>query len=104
MRKARSSLCLPRAGRDTPACGRLASDFICLADGAISQLGAIDDLHIVQAKRHVYATTELVGGNARLAAQFQHGSFANLYLSPKGCAGGQSGYSVEVQWRFAAVG
>ncbi len=60
-----------------------AADFICPVDGAISQFGAIDDHHIVQAKGHRFTTTALVGGDAALAAQFRHGSFANLYLSPK---------------------
>jgi len=59
------------------------ADFICPVDGAISQLGAIDDHHIVQAKGHRFTTTELVGGDPALAASFRHGSFANLYLSPK---------------------
>ena len=57
--------------------------FISPVDGAISQYGAIDDHHILQAKDHRFSTTELVGGDATLAAQFRHGSFANLYLSPK---------------------
>lgn len=60
-----------------------AADFVCPVDGAISQFGAIDDHHILQAKGHRFTTTELVGGDALLAAQFRHGSFANLYLSPK---------------------
>ena len=60
-----------------------AADFVCPVDGAISQLGEVDDHHIVQAKGHRFTTTELVGGDAELAAQFRHGSFANLYLSPK---------------------
>lgn len=60
-----------------------AADFVCPVDGAISQFGAIDDHHILQAKGHRFTTTELVGGDANLAAQFRHGSFANLYLSPK---------------------
>lgn len=59
------------------------ADFISPVDGAISQLGSIDDHHILQAKNHRFTTTELVGGDAALAAQFRHGSFANLYLSPK---------------------
>jgi len=57
--------------------------FVCPVDGAISQLGTIDDHHIVQAKGHRFTTTELVGGDAALAARFRHGTFANLYLSPK---------------------
>ena len=60
-----------------------AADFICPVDGAISQVGAIDDEHIVQAKGHRFTTTELVGGDTALAAEFRHGSFANLYLSPR---------------------
>jgi phosphatidylserine decarboxylase len=59
------------------------TDFVCPVDGAISQLGAIDNDQIFQAKGHSFTTTALVGGDAALAAQFQHGSFANLYLSPK---------------------
>ncbi|MEG3125421.1 archaetidylserine decarboxylase [Sphingomonas sp. GB1N7] len=59
------------------------ADFVCPVDGAISQLGAIDDHHIVQAKGHRFTTTELIGGDAALAAEFRHGSFANLYLSPR---------------------
>jgi phosphatidylserine decarboxylase len=60
-----------------------AADFVCPVDGAISQFGAIDDVHILQAKGHRFTIAELVGGDAALAAQFRHGSFANLYLSPK---------------------
>ncbi|MGK2908477.1 MAG: archaetidylserine decarboxylase [Sphingobium sp.] len=59
------------------------ADFVCPVDGAISQFGAIDDHHILQAKGHRFTTTELVGGDNALAALFRHGSFANLYLSPK---------------------
>jgi phosphatidylserine decarboxylase len=59
------------------------ADFVCPVDGAISQFGAIDDHHILQAKGHRFTTTELVGGDGDLAARFRHGSFANLYLSPR---------------------
>jgi phosphatidylserine decarboxylase len=59
------------------------ADFVCPVDGAISQFGEIDDHHILQAKGHRFTTTELVGGDSALAARFRHGSFANLYLSPK---------------------
>jgi phosphatidylserine decarboxylase len=59
------------------------ADFVCPVDGAISQFGAIEDHQIFQAKGHRFSTTALVGGDASLAAQFRHGSFANLYLSPK---------------------
>lgn len=59
------------------------ADFVCPVDGAISQFGSINDHHILQAKGHRFTTTQLVGGDAALASQFRHGSFANLYLSPK---------------------
>jgi phosphatidylserine decarboxylase len=57
--------------------------YICPVDGRISQYGEIEDDQIFQAKGHKFSTTALVGGDAQLAAQFQHGSFANLYLSPR---------------------
>lgn len=60
-----------------------AADFISPVDGAISQFGAIERDNIFQAKGHSYTTTALVGGDAQLAAQFENGSFATLYLSPK---------------------
>ena len=56
---------------------------VCPVDGAISQFGAIARDRILQAKGHDYTTTALVGGDAALAARFEHGSFATLYLSPK---------------------
>ena len=56
---------------------------ICPVDGAISQFGAIAGDQIFQAKGHGYSTTALVGGDAALAARFQDGAFATLYLSPK---------------------
>ena len=59
------------------------ADFISPVDGAISQFGAIDDHHILQAKGHRFTTTQLLAGDAELADRFRHGSFANLYLSPK---------------------
>ncbi|MEI8158050.1 MAG: archaetidylserine decarboxylase [Burkholderiales bacterium] len=59
------------------------ADLVSPVDGAISQLGPIDRDQIFQAKGHSYSTTALVGGDAVLAAQFQDGHFATLYLSPK---------------------
>ncbi|MCS4510664.1 archaetidylserine decarboxylase [Xylophilus ampelinus] len=56
---------------------------VCPVDGAISQFGAVQDDQIFQAKGHSYSTTALVGGDAALAAQFTHGSFATVYLSPR---------------------
>ncbi len=59
------------------------ADFVCPVDGAISQFGTIEHDQIFQAKGHRYSTTALVGGDSALAAQFEHGSFATLYLSPR---------------------
>ena len=59
------------------------ADFISPVDGAISQFGAIERDQIFQAKGHSYSTTALVGGDRELAAQFENGSFATLYLSPR---------------------
>ena len=59
------------------------ADFICPVDGAISQFGRIENDQLLQAKGHTYSTTALLGGDSSLAAQFQDGSFATLYLSPK---------------------
>ena len=59
------------------------AEFVSPVDGAISQFGAIEHDQIFQAKGHRYSTTALVGGDARLAARFDHGSFATLYLSPR---------------------
>ena len=59
------------------------ADLICPVDGAISQFGVMQKDQIFQAKGHYYSSTALVGGDAALAARFEGGSFATLYLSPK---------------------
>ena len=59
------------------------ADLICPVDGAISQFGAMAGNQIFQAKGHHYSSTALVGGDAALAARFDDGSFATLYLSPR---------------------
>jgi len=59
------------------------STWVCPVDGAISQCGAIERDQIFQAKGHQYSTRALVGGDADLAAPFQNGQFATLYLSPR---------------------
>ncbi len=59
------------------------ADWVCPVDGAISQFGVIEKDQIFQAKGHSYSTTAVVGGDAALAALFQDGSFATLYLSPR---------------------
>lgn len=58
------------------------ADYVCPVDGAISQFGAIEKGQIFQAKGHHYSATALLAGDAALAAEFEHGQFATLYLSP----------------------
>jgi phosphatidylserine decarboxylase len=59
------------------------ADIICPADGAISQLGEIDEGRIFQAKGHFFSTRELLGGDDERAELFRDGQFATIYLSPK---------------------
>ena len=67
-----------------PGARPLASaDWVCPVDGAVSQFGRMEGEQIFQAKGHHYSATALVGGDATLAARFEGGSFACLYLSPK---------------------
>jgi phosphatidylserine decarboxylase len=54
----------------------------CPADGAISQLGAITEGRIFQAKGKHFSTAELLGDATR-AKDFDNGQFATIYLSPK---------------------
>jgi phosphatidylserine decarboxylase len=60
-----------------------AGGLVCPVDGAISECGDIDGSQIFQAKGHCYSTLALLGGDAGLAARFESGSFATLYLSPR---------------------
>ena len=59
------------------------ADFVCPVDGAISQFGPIRGDQVFQAKGHSYSCSALLGGDMQLAAQFQDGQFATLYLSPR---------------------
>jgi phosphatidylserine decarboxylase len=52
------------------------------ADGAISQLGRIEAGRIFQAKGQSYTAAELLG-DAQMAALFDEGNFATVYLSPR---------------------
>ncbi|OOF06636.1 archaetidylserine decarboxylase [Salinivibrio sp. MA607] len=53
------------------------------ADACVSQAGRIEQGQLVQAKGHYFSLTELIGGDAALASQFDEGAFATLYLSPR---------------------
>ncbi|AMW80175.1 phosphatidylserine decarboxylase [Acinetobacter sp. TGL-Y2] len=52
------------------------------ADGAISQLGKINDGDIFQAKGQSFSVEKLIG-DPQLAEPFKQGEFATVYLSPK---------------------
>lgn len=52
-------------------------------DGAISQLGDIENGQLIQAKGHNYSINALLGGNEQDSAPFMGGKFATIYLAPK---------------------
>ncbi|MEO6696757.1 MAG: archaetidylserine decarboxylase [Gammaproteobacteria bacterium] len=58
-------------------------EIACPVDGAVSQIGAISEGRIIQAKGRDYSVVELLGGSEERAAPFLNGQFATLYLSPK---------------------
>lgn len=68
---------------DTRPVDSNALSIVCPADGAISQLGNIVDGRIFQAKGQDYTALELLGGDEQLAAEFDGGKFATVYLSPR---------------------
>lgn len=55
---------------------------VCPADGAISELGAIEEDRILQAKGRDYTVGQLLS-DPELADSFTGGSFATVYLSPR---------------------
>ena len=59
------------------------ADILCPADGTISQLGAVVQDRIFQAKGRTYDTWELLGGDAVRAATFRDGQFVTIYLAPR---------------------
>jgi phosphatidylserine decarboxylase len=53
------------------------------ADGAISQIGTIDQGQIIQAKGKSFSAQTLLGGDPATAEIFKNGQFVTIYLSPK---------------------
>jgi phosphatidylserine decarboxylase len=51
-------------------------------DGTVSQCGVIAGDALIQAKGHTYSLLALLGGDAQLAARYQGGQFACIYLAP----------------------
>ncbi|MDX2164192.1 MAG: archaetidylserine decarboxylase [Gammaproteobacteria bacterium] len=61
----------------------LGNNIISPVDGEISEIGKIHDRKIFQAKNHHYSLLSLLGNDSTLAAAFENGDYATLYLSPK---------------------
>jgi len=53
------------------------------ADGAVSQLGPVQDQLLFQAKGINYSAVDLLGGDQQDAESFRNGSFITIYLSPR---------------------
>ncbi|MEA3640997.1 MAG: archaetidylserine decarboxylase [Lamprobacter sp.] len=55
----------------------------CPVDGRVSRAGRIHNGALIQAKGRDYSLAALLGGDPSLAALFEDGLFATLYLSPR---------------------
>ncbi len=53
------------------------------ADGALSQLGAVSEGRIFQAKGHCFSAASLLACSGDTAVRFASGSFATVYLAPR---------------------
>lgn len=53
------------------------------ADGAISEIGCIDNGRLLQAKGRYYSLQALLGDDETLTRRFTGGSFATIYLAPR---------------------
>lgn len=52
-------------------------------DGIISEIGQLKGETILQAKKHSYTVTDLLGGSTEQAKLFQGGAYFTAYLAPK---------------------
>lgn len=59
------------------------ADIVSPVDGSVSEIGDIQQGKLLQAKGHFYTVAELVHQSAAELQNFNAGSFATLYLSPK---------------------
>jgi len=55
----------------------------CPADGAISQLGDVENGRLFQAKGHYFDLLSLLGGSPERAQAFERSRFVTIYLSPR---------------------
>ena len=60
-----------------------AGSVLCPADGAVSELGAIDGERLLQAKGRHFELRDLLGGDGELARMLDGGRFVTIYLSPR---------------------
>ncbi|MGD8407703.1 MAG: archaetidylserine decarboxylase [Thiohalophilus sp.] len=58
-------------------------DLVCPVDGTVSQVGQIEHITLFQAKGRHYSLASLLADHSRAINDFQNGSFATLYLSPR---------------------
>lgn len=58
------------------------NNIVSPVDGAVSQMTAIDDSTIIQAKGQSYSVEALLG-DSEMAGLFNNGNFTTLYLSPR---------------------
>ena len=58
-------------------------ELCCPVDGAVSELGDIEDDQLIQAKGHYFSLNELLAGDDTLTNTFRNGKFATIYLSPR---------------------
>ena len=59
------------------------NELCCPVDGAISEIGNINDEQLMQAKGHHFNLSDLLAGQQSLVNIFRDGSFTTIYLSPK---------------------
>ncbi|MCL9683091.1 archaetidylserine decarboxylase [Legionella maioricensis] len=59
------------------------ADIVSPVDGCVSEMGAIKEGQLIQAKGRYYSVAELLACEQTMARQFDGGQFATLYLSPK---------------------
>lgn len=59
------------------------NDLVCPVDGTLSQLGKIEHITLFQAKGRYYSLASLLADHSGAITNFQNGSFATLYLSPR---------------------
>lgn len=58
------------------------NSFVSPADGTIAAIGMIQGKQLLQAKNMYFDLVSLLGGQTDLAARFNNGSYATIYLAP----------------------